>query len=110
MRARCAFCFARLPQISISHQRRCLFLVVSKNSQPQWSPPHCLMRETSLCASSVRAERAIGPRIASTKPSAGRHDQTKLPRNGVSRARATQADTIDDLAQLVRPRQEIPTE
>ena len=54
------FCLARLPQTSISHQRRLLFLVVSKNSQPHFSPWHCLTRVRSACCSKVSAESEIG--------------------------------------------------
>ena len=64
--APCRRCLARLPQISISHQRRLLFFETSKNSQPHFSPWHCFMRDRSACRSVVIAESEIGPSTAST--------------------------------------------
>ena len=66
LRAASRFCLARLPQTSISHHRRRLFLVVSQKSQPQAWPSQRLMRETSPSVNSLTAASAIGPSAAST--------------------------------------------
>ncbi len=55
------FCLARLPHTSISHQRRLLFLVASKNSQPHFSPWHCLTRVRSPWYSSVTRRQRDRP-------------------------------------------------
>jgi hypothetical protein len=68
------FCLARLPQIFISHQRRLLFLVVSKNNQPHSSPWHYFTRVRSACCSSVSADSEMEP---STTPF--RHGVDKQP-------------------------------
>src|SRR5690349_7824938 len=76
-----ALTFARFPHTRISHQRRLLFLVASKNNQPHSCPSHRFVRERSRSISSVSADRVMGPMIADTRSRPGSHDQM----NAVSR-------------------------
>ena len=96
------FCLARLPQISISHQRRLLFFVASKNNQPHLSPWHCLTRVRSACCNSVSAESRIGRRR--TRPGFARRSRSNQScrRQGSAGRRRARARALWSASRRIR--------